>query len=108
MHAQTTAFIIAYSFLFCLQDGDGLLAGLGPPPGPSPTALLTGGTAHLLSHTMPPPHPTPPQPHTPYHTTPTRTVIEFFERRRVEVRHCWGMTELSPLGSLGAPKVSIC
>ena len=34
-----------------------------------------------------------------------RAVVDFFEDRGVEVRHCWGMTELAPLGTIGAPKV---
>lgn len=33
-----------------------------------------------------------------------RTQIAAFEDRGVQVRHMWGMTELSPLGSLGMPK----
>ena len=28
-------------------------------------------------------------------------------RYGVEVRHLWGMTELSPLGTLSAPKASV-
>ncbi|KIZ05685.1 fatty-acyl-CoA synthase [Monoraphidium neglectum] len=35
-----------------------------------------------------------------------RSHIAAFEDRGVEVRHMWGMTELSPLGSLGLPKYS--
>ena len=45
-------------------------------------------------------HPTNPKPH-------RRHVIEFFEGQHgVEVRQCWGMTELSPLGTIGAVKAS--
>ncbi|KAF8064630.1 alkK [Scenedesmus sp. PABB004] len=34
---------------------------------------------------------------------PPRAMIEAIERHGVAVSHMWGMTELSPLGSLGAP-----
>jgi hypothetical protein len=50
-----------------------------------------GGCMPLLSPSPHTPHPTPPRP-------------TWWCSMGVQVRHMWGMTELSPLGSLNVPK----
>eukprot|EP00775_Hariotina_reticulata_P012260 gene12260-12398_t len=64
-----------------------------------PTVVL-GLLQHMTSHNI-----------TPRHlkrlviggAAPPSSMIEAFEKRNIEVRHMWGMTELSPLGSVGVP-----
>lgn len=41
------------------------------------------------------------------HAVLCRRIIEFFDGHGVEVRQLWGMTELSPAGTIGAVKASM-